>query len=672
MCPFRFAKSLLLSALCAVASVLAPAVSAQTIEYTVLTLGKPSGTEVVTRTQGTSSSKYAFNDRGRGPELKAEWRVDGMGRPVAFHATGKSYMKTPVHEVFAQNEHGTAWSTGAQKGGANSLDGFYLPLNAPPSYQAVLASALLRASGQTLALLPSGRATAREAAREEVKLASGETVTVRAIEITGLDYEPQFVWLDENDRLFADVSGWFSVVQKPAAERVQHLLEVQEALKRERLRALAARLRKVPAGPVLISNSRLFDPRTLRVTSATSVLVVGNRIAAVGPDGMVPVPKNAQRIDAGNCFLMPGLWDNHVHIYGAHPILDLASGITTVRDLANDEQTLPDLERRIDQGEEVGPRILKAGFIDADGPYSGPTRARIKNIEEAERWIDWHAGHGYTQIKVYSSLDPKMVAPLASLAHARGLRFSGHVPAYMTAQQFIEAGADELQHLNFVFLNFLSAEAPDTRDTTRFTAVGRHAMDIDPATPGVAKFIQLMADRQTVLDPTINAFEEMYEGADDRVSPGYESIVSRLPPVVARGMVGGRVAGTPEDQPRYAHAMHSLKRMLKAVHDAGVILIPGSDSVPGFGLVRELEIWSAAGIPNAQVLRAATLTSAQVNRRAGELGVVAPGQLADFIVLDGDPLRDISDLHKVRMVVKDGAMYDAAELFAAVGVAPAS
>src|SRR5690606_18751573 len=105
-----------------------------------------------------------------------------------------------------------------------------------------------------------------------------------------------------------------------------------------------------------------------------------------------------------------------------------------------------------------------------------------------------------------SSLDPEMVAPLASLAHARGLRFSGHVPAFMTARQFIEAGVDELQHLNFVFLNFLFDKAPDTRDTARFTAVGRHAADIDPADPEVARFIRLMVRRQVVLDPTLNAF----------------------------------------------------------------------------------------------------------------------------------------------------------------------
>ena len=117
--------------------------------------------------------------------------------------------------------------------------------------------------------------------------------------------------------------------------------------------------------------------------------------------------------------------------------------------------------------------------------------------------------------------------------------------------------------------------------------------------------------------------------------------------------------------------MHSLKRMLKALHQAGVPLVPGSDSVPGFGLLRELELWSSAGIPNAEVLRAATLGSAQVNRRADDLGVVAPGKLADFVLVDGDPLRNISDLHNVRTVVKDGVAYDAAKLYRAVGVEPA-
>lgn len=669
---FQPVKAVLFSLFCAAVTTVPAAAGAQTIEYAVLTLDKRSGAEVVTYSPRGRTSEFAFNDRGRGPELKSEWRVDGDGRPLFVKISGKSYMKTPADEVFEQDERGTAsWSIGTRKASADGSDAIYLPLNAPPSYQAELASALLKAPGKSLALLPSGKASARVVAEERVEFSPGAARTVRAVEISGLDYEPQIVWLDQDNRLFADVSGWYSVVQAPAVSTVERLLEVQEEIRRKRRRDLAASLRQVPDAPVLIHNSRLFDPQTLQVTPATSVLVIGNRIAAVGPDGTLDTPANARRIDAANRFLMPGLWDNHVHMYGAHPILDLASGITTVRDMANDELTLPELEKRIELGEEIGPRILKAGFIDADGPFSGPTRARIKSLDDGRKWIDWYASHGYVQIKVYSSLDPAMVAPLAKLAHARGMRFSGHVPAHMTAQQFVEAGADELQHINFLFLNFLIEEAPDTRDTTRFTAVGRRAMDIDPAEPRVAEFIRLLAEKRIVVDPTINAFEAMYEGADDRVTPGYEAIAPRLPPTVARGMVGGRVAGPPEDQPRYARAMHSLKRMLKALHQAGVPLVPGSDSVPGFGLLRELELWSSAGIPNAEVLRAATLGSAQVNRRADDLGVVAPGKLADFVLVDGDPLRNISDLHNVRTVVKDGVAYDAAKLYRAVGVEPA-
>lgn len=645
---------------------------AQTIEYTVLTLGKPSGAEVVNHVKDKSTSTYTFNDRGRGPELKSSWRVDSNGMPLQLQISGKSYMKTPLSETFARSDAGVgSWTAGGKKTTAAAPGGFYLPLDAPPSYQALLATALLRAPGNSLPLLPVGTATAREVAREQVKLSSGESMTVRAIQISGMSYEPTVVWLDDSNRLFADVSSWFSVVRKTATSEVDRLLGVEEAIARTYREDLAKSLSDIPAGPLLIRNSRLFDPRTRQATAGTSVLVIGKRIAAVGPDGKVHVPEGVRTIDAGQRFLMPGLWDNHVHITGVDTILNLASGITSVRDLANDEQVLPELEKRIDAGTELGPRIVRAGFIDAEGPFSGPTRARIKTQADAERWIDWYAQNGYRQIKVYSSMDPAMIAPLANFAHARALRLSGHVPAFMTAQQFVEAGADEIQHLNFIFLNFLAKEAADTRGPTRFTAVGRHAMDIDPADPRVKQFIDFLVARQTVLDPTINIFEDMFEGAPDRISPGYENIVGRLPPVVARNMVGGEVTSTPEDKPRYAQAMPALKRMLKALHEAGVAMVPGSDSPSGFGLLRELEVWSAAGISNADVLRAATLTSAQVNRRASDVGVVAPGMLADFILVDGDPLQNISDLHKVRTIVKDGVLYDAAKLYAAVGVQPA-
>jgi hypothetical protein len=311
-----------------------------------------------------------------------------------------------------------------------------------------------------------------------------------------------------------------------------------------------------------------------------------------------------------------------------------------------------------------------AGFMDGRGPFAGPTKVFVDTPEEATQWVNWYADHGYAQIKVYSSLKPELVPLIARLAHARGLRLSGHVPAFMSAEQFIAAGADELQHLNFVFLNFLTKEAPDTRDMTRFTAIGRYAADINPVGERERKFIAAMAASRTVLDGTVNLFEGFFEATAGKTDPGYAAVAERLPPLVRRGLKLGGLKPPAGQEERYQRAFASMLRFLGAIYQAGIPIVPGTDAMPGFALHRELELYAAAGIPNAEVLRMATLGSAEVNRKSSELGLVAPGWLADFILIEGDPLQNISDIRKVRRVVKDGVWYDPAELYPLVGVAP--
>ena len=112
---------------------------------------------------------------------------------------------------------------------------------------------------------------------------------------------------------------------------------------------------------------------------------------------------------------------------------------------------------------------------DGTGELAGPTKMRVDTAEEAIRDVDWYADHGYVQIKIYSSIKPELVPVIADHAHARGLRVSGHVPAFMSARQFVEGGADEIQHINFIVLNFLFPEVKETRNRDRFIKVAEHA-----------------------------------------------------------------------------------------------------------------------------------------------------------------------------------------------------
>src|SRR5262249_31288270 len=129
---------------------------------------------------------------------------------------------------------------------------------------------------------------------------------------------------------------------------------------------------------------------------------------------------------------------------------------------------------------------------------------------EAKKVIDQIAALGYAQLKIYSSIKPALVPTLTKLAHARGLRVSGHVPSGMTATDAVKAGFDELQHANFLVLNFLADEVKDTPPPARFTAVADKAATLDLTSPKMRSFVKLLVEHKTVLDPTLNAFEDMF------------------------------------------------------------------------------------------------------------------------------------------------------------------
>jgi imidazolonepropionase-like amidohydrolase len=393
-------------------------------------------------------------------------------------------------------------------------------------------------------------------------------------------------------------------------------------------------------------------------------------VIRVGPDSKLKADEGAQVIDATGRFLMPGLWDNHQHFSNNDGALDLANGVTSARDMANDLEEFPVRVARFDAGAELGPRVFKAGIIDGTGPLAGPTRMRVDTATEALKDVAWYADHGYGQIKIYSSVKPELVPVIADAAHARGLRVSGHVPAFMSAQMFVEAGADEIQHMNFIVLNFVFDQIKDTRGTTRFTAVAEHARELGPDNVKVQEFIRFLKAHHTVLDPTMSIFESFFSGNPAAVSPGLEAIVPRFPPQVRRGLLSGALPVPKDKEAAYKEAFPSMLRLLKMLDDAGITIIPGTDSLSGYTLLHELELYARAGIPPAQVLRMATLTSAQVVGLDRERGTIAPGKLADMILIDGDPTAHIEDIHKIAIVIKGGHILRPAQIETALGIAP--
>ena len=630
----------------------------------ILIQGNAAGTQTVERqADGAIRAEYSFNDRGRGDHIIATWKLDGAGVPIEYDGRGNDYMKAPIEEHFETKKNGRAsWKNRSEQGEqAITGESFYLPMNPPPELFGVLARALLKAPNHKLALLPAGEAT--------IEQANSGTTRLTEYRITGLGFSPQPIWLDHNGTS-ASVSPWFSVVPDGFETAIPQLLDAQQKTDAAWSERISRALAHIPRGDLVIRNARLFDPRDLRVTPATSVVVSGERIVRVAPDAEVKPPANAEIIDAHDQFLMPGLWDNHQHFSENDGALDLANGVTSARDMANDTETFLQRVARFDNGTELGPRVLKAGIIDGTGEFAGPTKMRVDSVEQAIKDVDWYADHDYAQIKIYSSIKPELVPIIADHAHARGLRVSGHVPAFMSAREFVDGGADEIQHLNFIVLNFLFPEVKETRNRDRFTKVAERAREFTPDKSEVGEFINFLKDHHTVLDPTINIFEALFCGDPGAITPGLEEIVPRFPPQVRRAMRSGALEVPPDKQAAYRDAFPAMLRLLTAIYDAGVTMIPGTDALAGYTLHHELELYARAGIAPAEVLRMATWTPALVMGVDKDRGVIAPGKLADMILVDGDPTKNIRDINNITTVIKGGKVYDPVAIEKALGITP--
>jgi imidazolonepropionase-like amidohydrolase len=638
--------------------------------YTVILVGNKAGFATSSRNpDGSLQFYYEFNDRGRGPKVTEHVVLDSNGIPIQIDNTGIDYEKAPVDEHFTIKGGSAKWKNRAEHGDTQiSGKAFYVSISGAPQEGAILARVLL-ANGGRLPLLPAGEASIEK--RGELKIeANGQLRTVAQYAISGLDFTPSPIWLNQDNSFFAFVSAWFTVIPEGWESTADILLKAQDEIANQRSATLARTLGHKPVASLAFVHANLFDTETATIRPNTTVVVTGNKITAVGADKQITIPQGTEIIDARGKTLMPGLWDMHVHLAANDGLLHMAAGVTSVRDMANDIDQLTAMQRRFDEGSEIGPRVLKAGFLDGRGPYQGPTKVFADSEQEAKDDIDRYAKLGYVQIKIYSSIKPELVPAIARMAHEHNMRVSGHVPGFMTAQQFVEDGVDEIQHMNFIFLNFMFDKVKDTRNRSRFTEVAAHAAEIDPASPQVQDFIHLLQQHKTVLDPTLAIFEGMFTDRPGTVSASYAAVADRLPAQIRRGFFYGGLEVPEGMDQRYRDSFQQMLKMEKALYDSGIRIVAGTDGLAGFTLHRELELYVQAGIPAPKVLQLDTLGAARIMKRDQELGSIAPGKLADMILIDGDPSTRISDIHRAVITVKDGVVYQNAALYQALGVKP--
>ncbi len=648
--------------------------AADTLRYTVLVDGgKQAGHQIVERADdGGVHVDFVFKDNGRGPELKEDYTLAADGTFATYAVKGTSTFGAPVDETF-RVENGVAhWKSTSDEGEQPVSDGAaYWALGGTPQSTAAVVAALLARSDGRLPLIPGGTLSATPVAK--IALArDGRQQPVQLLRVTGVGFTPAFVWMtaDASPRFFAlVVPGFLQLIEEGWEADADRLQDRQKQAEADALTELRDTLAHPLRGTTLIRNARVFDSESATLGPASDLLIANGRIVSISGANQEKAAVE-QTIDAGGRVLTPGLFDMHGHTSAWQGGLHLAAGVTTVRDMGNDNATLQQLIADEREGRVLSPSIVPAGFIEGESPMSARNGFVISDFDGAKRAIDWYAIHGYPQIKIYNSFPKDILRETVAYAHSRDLRVSGHIPVFLRAQDALDAGYDEIQHINQVLLNFLVKDDTDTRTLERFYLPAREVAGMDFDAKPVQDFIARLARDQIAIDPTLATFDFIRQRPGE-LSQAYAAVADHLPPDVRRGLKTAEF-DIPDDATaaRYRKSYDKMVEFVGRMYRAGVPILAGTDATPGFTLQRELALYVQAGMTPSQALQIATLNAAKYSRTLNDRGTVAVGKRADLVLFDGDPTVDIGDLRRVALVIKNGEAYYPAEIDRALGIEP--
>jgi hypothetical protein len=588
--------------------------------------------------------------------LPADWNIEGNG-----------WTGGPVKESFTQSKGRARWKTLNDSGEvAVPANRLYIANDGSPWSYGMYVRALLDAPGNRIAALPAGELRVEKI--RELKVGDKSTVALTAYALWGTGVTPDYVLLDAERRLFGIAHPGYVFVREGYESQFRMLSALAQALDDEYLARFARDFTHRSEKPVQIRNVRVFDSVTAKLTEPTTVTVFRGRIASVDPRTSA---EDEKVIDGHGGTLLPGLHDMHVHLSPWDGVLHLASGVTTVRDMANDNDVLLAMTSKIDAGTLPGPRVVKAGFIEGRSPFSSRGGFIPDTLPIALEKVRWYADHGYRHIKIYNSMTPDWVAPIATEAHRLGLTISGHIPAFMAADQAVRDGYDEINHINQLMLFFIiDPKREDTRTPFRFTALGERAGKVDVKSERVQSMLRLMKERGTTLDTTAAVFEYTLLSRPGTVSPSDAGYLAHMPAPFQRGRKVMDLDMKPGQDGAYRASFQRLLDLIAEVHAQGIRIVPGTDDFPGFTLHRELELYVAAGIPPPRALQIATLECAKYLGTDQSSGSISIGKDADLVLVDGDPTQQIGAIRRIRMVMKDGAMYFPEDIHRAIGIAP--
>jgi len=437
-------------------------------------------------------------------------------------------------------------------------------------------------------------------------------------------------------------------------------------------------------GWTAIVGARLIDGSGQTALDPATIVIEGDRIVAVGPVAATPVPPDAQVIEGRGKVVIPGLVDMHVHVYTPerwHPEFFLAAGVTTVVDLGGQIPDLAAYRAAIDSGATPGPRILFTGPMLEEGElYPGFAGfCRRFDAERTEAEIDALADAGVDGIKLYVTVRPDTASRACARAHARGLPVFMHQHATAGAEA-AAAGVDSVEHVN-VFGQLAPAgfELAEPGRLTPFEYGGwlwRWLGDVDPRADAVRRLYDRLIAAGTMLDPTLVLYAARPGALGDDVGdtalddPERTPLLPLLPPAVAKELVArwterrAAARGASEGaEARMRRAWDNILALVGGFHRAGGIVLAGTDCpnvaiVSGFSLHRELELLVRAGLAQMDAIVAATRRPAERLGRRDEFGTVAPGHVADLLLLSADPLDDIRNIRRIERVIARGVTYE--------------
>ena len=384
------------------------------------------------------------------------------------------------------------------------------------------------------------------------------------------------------------------------------------------IESAALALASIKSRLVAVAGGTVVDVVRGRTIPNGVVLLEGGRIVKVGPAASVPIPKQARVIRADGQTVLPGLWDMHAHFQQAEwgPAY-LAAGVTTVRDCGNEFSYINAVQQAIDAGRGVGPRILKAGVIDGDGPRAlGIVRANTP--AEAAQVVRRYKDSGFAQIKIYGSVKPEIVRAICQEAHRVGLSVTGHIPEGMTIVQGVAAGMDQVNHI--IYVGKVLRRNPD------------HSYILDDTAS--ARVFAFLKAHHTVIDPTVGVFEMEFRSNKDDITQ-LEPDFARMPlPLQALFRNTGQ---EPADAAKSAPMLASMPRLVKALVVHGIPVVAGTDmDFPGTSLARELEHYVQGGLMPMQALQTATIAAARAMNLEQQAGSIDAGKQADLVIIDGN------------------------------------